>query len=128
MLAPPNNGAQLAKIAARTGLFNITAGASGAQLVQSWDELERGLATPEFEFGIIAGGSGQEKGRNPLLTGDDDLVVTVDETKLPGARDFLVLPPVHTWMMDDRRVQECTLRFLREGWFVSKEERKPLAP
>jgi pimeloyl-ACP methyl ester carboxylesterase len=128
MLAPPNHGAQLANLAARTGLFNVAAGASGEQLVQSWEELERGLATPAFEFGIIAGGSGQEKGRNPLLTGDDDLVVTVEETKLPGAHDFLVLPPVHTWMMDDRRVQECTLRFLQQGWFVSEEERKPLAP
>lgn len=127
MLAPPNNGAELAKIAARTGLFNVTAGASAVQLVDGWEDLRQGLATPEFEFGIVAGGAGKESGRNPLLTGDDDLVVTVEETKLPGARDFLVLPPVHTWLMDDPKVRECTLRFLQEGCFVSEAERKPLA-
>ncbi|MBW3597133.1 MAG: lipase [Planctomycetes bacterium] len=126
MLAPPNHGAQLAKIAAYTGLFQIAAGSGGSQFVQGWDELEKRLAIPEFEFGIIAGGAGREKGRNPLLTGDDDLVVTVEETRLPGARDFLVLPVTHTFMMNDRRLQECTLRFLQRGCFVSEEERKPI--
>jgi pimeloyl-ACP methyl ester carboxylesterase len=126
MLAPPNNGAELARIADRTGLFNVTAGASAAQLVDGWEDLQQGLATPQFEFGIIAGGAGKESGRNPLLTGDDDLVVTVEETKLPGAHDFLVLPSTHTWFMDDPQVRESTLRFLQQGWFVSQAERKPL--
>jgi pimeloyl-ACP methyl ester carboxylesterase len=128
MLAPPNNGAELARIASRTGLFNVTAGASGTQLVDGWEDLRQGLATPGFEFGIIAGGAGKANGRNPLLTGDDDLVVTVEETKLPGAHDFLVLPPNHTWLMDDPQVRQSTLRFLQQGWFVSEAERKPLEP
>jgi pimeloyl-ACP methyl ester carboxylesterase len=128
MLAPPNNGAELARITARTGLFSVTAGASGVQLVDGWEELRQNLATPEFEFGIIAGGAGKESGRNPLLTGDDDLVVTVEETKLPGAHDFLVLTRTHTFLMDDPQVRESTLRFLQQGWFVSQAERRLLGP
>jgi pimeloyl-ACP methyl ester carboxylesterase len=125
MLAPPNNGAKLAKIAARTGLFSITAGRSGSQ-ISTWTELSQQLATPEFEFGIIAGGAGSEKGRNPLLPGDDDAVVTVEETQLVGACDFIVLPVLHTFLMNDPKVQECTLRFLQQGCFFSPENRCPL--
>lgn len=126
MLAPPNNGAEMAKIANRTGLFQLTAGVGGSHFVRDWEEFQKRLAIPAFEFGILAGGAGSEKGRNPLLAGDDDLIVTVEETRLPGARDFLVLPVLHTWMMNNPRVQECTLRFLQHGYFVSEEERDPI--
>ena len=89
-------------------------------------ELQKHLATPACDFGIIAGGRPDETPRNPLLAGGDDLVVAMSETKLPGASDFVVLPVVHTFMMDEPRVQESTLRFLLHGYFVSEEKRQPL--
>lgn len=128
MLGPPNQGAQLAEALGAVGLFHYVAGASGTELGREWTRLKQELATPEFEFGILAGGRSQERGFNPLLTGDNDFVVSVETTRLPGATDFLVLPVVHSFMMDSATVQECTLRFLQHGYFISSQARQPLAP
>ena len=126
MLGPPNQGALLATAFADNSLFKEIFGESGQQLGRDWPELEKRLATPAFEFGIIAGGSGNQKGYNPLLPGDNDGTITVDTTKLAGARDFIVLPVLHSFIMDNQKVQECVLRFLRHGYFVSQQRRRPL--
>jgi pimeloyl-ACP methyl ester carboxylesterase len=128
MLGPPNRGAQMAVALGNIGLFHAVAGASASQLAREWDTLEQHLATPECEFGILAGGRSAAAGYNPWLTGDNDLVVSVDTTRLAGAADFAVLPVIHSLMMNDRSVQEYTLRFLQEGYFISAEARRPIAP
>ena len=127
MLAPPNNGAQLAKRLGDNKLLRTLIGAPLAELGPDWAEFERKLAVPACQFGILAGGRGDKKGRNPLLTGDDDLVVSVEETRLAGARDFAVLPVLHTFIMDDATVQQYTLQFLQHGHFVSEPRRRPIA-
>ncbi len=98
----------------------------GRELADGWDELSKHLATPRCEFGIIAGGKADGHGYNPLLIGDNDMVVTVTETLLPGARDFICLPVVHTFMMDDRAVQKATLNFLDHGYFIGDDQRQPI--
>jgi hypothetical protein len=50
----------------------------------------------------------------------------VEETKLAGAHDFIVLPVYHTFLMDDERVQQHTLNFLNHGYFVSAYQRKSI--
>ena len=126
MLAPPNHEAQLATSLADNPLFKGVAGEVGQQLGREFKELENKLATPDFDFGIIAGGKNQAKGYNPLLPGDNDSVITVESTKLDGARDFIVVPAIHPLIMRNDKVQEYTLRFLQEGFFVSEAERQPL--
>ncbi len=126
MLAPPNQGSLAATVFADNVLFKEIAGEAGQQLGRDWPDLEKRLATPPFEFGIIAGGKGNDKGYNPLLPGDNDATISVETTKLAGARDFIVLPTLHSFIMDNPKVQECVLRFLQEGHFVSAEQRHPL--
>ena len=126
MLAPPNQGAQIAEQLHNNKLFQLVFGLSGEQLSGGWNEIEQRLAIPPFQFGIIAGGRGEGGANNPLLSGDDDLVVTVEETRLAGAADFLVVPALHTFIMDDPTVHECTLRFLQHGHFVSEDARQPI--
>lgn len=123
MLAPPNNGAEMARRFQDNLLFKTVWGYSGNELALQWPTLEKHLAVPSCEFGIIAGGKGKESGGSPLLAGDDDYVVAVEETRLPGATDFLVCPVIHSLIMDDNKVQECTLRFIQHGYFVSESER-----
>jgi pimeloyl-ACP methyl ester carboxylesterase len=126
MLAPPNQGALLAEVFADNKLFQGIAGEAGQQLGRDWPELEKRLATPDFQFGIIAGGKANQKGYNPLLPGDNDGTISVDTAKLAGARDFVVVPVLHSFMMDDPTVQEYVLRFLRHGHFLSEKHRHPL--
>ncbi len=134
MLAPPNNGAKLAQLLADNKLFKSLAGPTGAELGPQFAQLEKHLAIPTCEFGIIAGARGEgradakgdRQGHAPTAQGDDDLIVAVPETKLPGASDFLVLPALHTFMMDEPKVQEATLSFLLHGYFESIDRRHPL--
>ncbi|MDA7929143.1 alpha/beta hydrolase [Mariniblastus sp.] len=127
MLGPPNQGSRMARLLKSSLSFKVIAGASGAELSNSWRQLEPTLATPEFEFAIIAGGqTDKSKLNNVLLTGKDDFTVSVEETKLIGANDFQVRPLIHTTMMKDKRVFQDTLRFFENGYFRSESTRNPL--
>jgi predicted alpha/beta hydrolase family esterase len=84
MLGPPNNGAQLANALDHNLISREFIGVPGRELAESWPKLSQHLATPQFEFGIIAGGKQDGHGYNPLLSGDNDMVVTVEETRLAG--------------------------------------------
>jgi len=126
MLAPPNHQPQLATKLVRGMLAEFVAGPAAQQMANGWDSLAPKLATPHFEFGILAGGKGDSRGYNPLLPGDDDAVVTVESTRLAGARDFRVLPVLHSIFMNDKKVQEYTARFLSEGYFESDDKRQPV--
>ncbi|NUQ62265.1 MAG: alpha/beta fold hydrolase [Pirellulales bacterium] len=117
MLAPPNHGSEIAAALADNELFAAVAGKPGRQLGAEWPWLEMKLAAPPCQFAIIAGGLGNETGFNPRLVGDDDGTITVAGTRLDGARDFLLVPVLHSVIMFDRRVQEQTLQFLRNGRF-----------
>jgi pimeloyl-ACP methyl ester carboxylesterase len=130
MLGPPNNGAQLAQVAANLlddhDLARLIMGASAWQLAREWGQTQKLLATPTFEFGIISGGLGDGQGLNPLLDGDDDLVVRVEETRLAGAADFRIVNARHSQMVHDPLVQQYMLTFLEHGYFTSAVERQPI--
>lgn len=126
MLAPPNNGAALARRFRYDPTFRLVWGVGGQEFTKPWDEVAARLLVPPFEFGIVAGGSVEGKSGNPLLKGNDDLVVTVEETQLPGAADFVIVPAAHTFIMDDPHVQEYTLRFFQQGCFISDAARHRL--
>lgn len=126
MMGPPNNGAQLARQFKDLGLIDLVWGSSGKQLSKGWADLEKRIAVPNCQFGIIAGGGGGSWSTNPLIQGDDDLVVSVEETRLVGASDFLLKRVAHTFMMDDPEVMEAVKVFLEEGYFVSEDKRQPI--
>lgn len=125
MLTPPNHGSAIAERFQKTLIFKLVWGESGEQIA-NWAKLEKRLATPSCQFGIIAGGRNDADGLNPLINGDDDFVVTVAETRLAGAHDFEVLPVYHGSIMFDERVREHTLRFFQHGHFVSAAKRQPI--
>lgn len=126
MLAPPNSGAALAERFQYDPTFRLLFGEGGQQFTTDWERVQHHLAVPSCAFGIIAGSVGRQPGGNPWVEGDDDLIVSVDETRLPGAADFVVVPGLHSFIMDHPLVREYTLRFLQHGYFISAEARHPL--
>ena len=126
MLGPPNNGAEFARFFKDNQLYNVVTGPSGQVLCCGSPDSDKLLAIPQFEFGIIAGGAGNGRGLNPLVKGDDDLVVGVEETRLAGARDFCIVDSRHGWLMDEPEVRRRTLKFLQEGYFTTEEQRQPI--
>ncbi len=122
MLTPPNNGAKMAEALHDHQLFRAIVGASGSQLGPEWEKVSRRLAVPPCEFAIIAASAG----RNLLLEGQDDWVVSIEETKLTGARDFVVIPERHSGVLENKAVHRYILRFLDDGYFISEPARHPL--
>jgi pimeloyl-ACP methyl ester carboxylesterase len=127
MLAPPNRGSERADKWSDNELFVAVLGASALQLGSGWAELDKRLAAPAFEFGIIAGGRGDDRGYSSRLAGDDDNTLSVETTRLPGARDFKIVPVWHSFLILSPTVQRMTLEFLQHGYFVTAAERTPIA-
>jgi pimeloyl-ACP methyl ester carboxylesterase len=126
MLAPPNHGSERAARWSDNDLFLAVLGGAAQQLGSGWSSVETRLATPACQFGILAGGRGDERGYSSRLDGDDDGTLSVSTTRLAGARDFMTVPVWHSFMMFHPRVQEYTLRFIEEGYFVSDARRQPI--
>ena len=67
MISPPNHGAEIADTLTERDvtreLAELFAGEPAKQLApkHGWPALEPQLATPSFEFGIIAGGTGRRR-------------------------------------------------------------------
>lgn len=121
MLAPPNqsSGAMTDDMEMLVSVLGLSA----TQLDGGWAALDARLAVPTCEFGIIAGGRGDDRGLSTRLAGDDDGMLSLAATRLPGAREFLVLPLEHARLPRDPRVYACTLNFLRHGSFEKPQER-----
>lgn len=128
MIAPPNHGATLADSWADNKLIQIAAGEPLQQLApgKGWQTLAQRLATPDFEFGILAGGRGDGDGYLTAIPGDDDMLLAVATTKLAGASDFALVKGVHQTLPKNEQIQQYTLRFLQKGYFVSQRARHPI--
>ena len=114
MIAPPNQGSQLAKRLSAIPAYQWLTGASGQDLAS---EAARNIPVPDAEIGIIAGGRGNSLGFNPMLPGDDDGFVAVTETHLPGMRDFLLVNTTHGLIDDHPLTIAATIAFLNHGRF-----------
>ncbi|MBL8750880.1 MAG: alpha/beta fold hydrolase [Planctomycetes bacterium] len=113
-VAVPHRGALLADLRKHWFLFRWVMGDLAALQLSPGDPLhQRPLPWPE-RSGAIVGDVGVG---NPSIPGDDDGTVAVDEARLPGARDTIVVPYGHTRiaLADDVAIQ--VVRFCRAGAF-----------
>jgi len=111
-IAPPNQGARLAEIGRKVPLLPWIYGEPMRQIAGGF---ARELAGPGVPFATIAGGCGDDEGWNPLIPGDDDGVVAVAETRLPGAAGELVVRRLHTTIMKDPAAIGAAVAFIRRG-------------
>ena len=127
MLGAPNQGSDLARRVSKVWLLSKLSTGAAREMVLDWPRIAEKLVVPPCPFGIIAGGTGDAEGYSPMLEGDDDAVVRVEETRLEGADDFLLIPVRHAFMMRDPTVQEATASFLKGGSFGASAAKPPVA-
>ena len=127
MLGSPNSGAELADLMRGKAnfAFKPLLGPAGQQLVTDPEGLIARLPTPPCEFAVIAGGRGGN-GFNPLIPGDDDGIVSVASTRLPGAADFLQVTSLHLSLLSSSEAISATTRFLENGKLREKGEPQPI--
>ena len=122
MLAPPNQGSQYADYVGATPLKKVYEPDVLPQLGTGDESVPRRLGTPDFEFGVIAGTRNLRKFLPGTPAGPGDGVVTIEETKAPGMKDFMLVPVTHTSIVWNDEVQRQTAHFLRYGRFDHAEQ------
>jgi alpha-beta hydrolase superfamily lysophospholipase len=117
MLAPPNQGSELADVLRRVAVLRWIMGPAFLQLGTAEHDLPRRLGPVRFEAGVLMG----NRSMNPLFSaaipGPDDGKVSVASARVEGMKDFLVLPTSHTWMPWRRMTLDQIAHFLEHGRF-----------
>lgn len=111
MLGPPNTSPVLAQAFRDMPVFRLLAGDAGQRL--SDPDFHASLPIPQIPTLVFAGTSGPRAIWLPHKGEPNDGVVTVEETRLAGAQHRMV-PGIHTTLMNDRKVTEEIIHFLRE--------------
>lgn len=121
MLGPPNQGSELVDYfqgsAATRWLFNLANGPAGAQLGTDANSIAKRLGPVDFSLGVIAGNVSYSPYFSRKLEGDDDGKVSVENSKVQGMTDHVVMPTSHTFMMRNNDVHQQVKHFLSHGKF-----------
>jgi len=117
MLGPPNQGSAAVDELRGFPGFDWLNGPAGLQLGKGKESLPLKLGPAAFELGVIAGNRSIDPITSSVLDNPDDGRVSVEDTKLDGMTDFVVVEHSHAFMMRMRRPIELTIRFLKSGSF-----------
>jgi pimeloyl-ACP methyl ester carboxylesterase len=115
LLGSPLQGSRTAQSLARMPFGRALIGSALAEECVEWSPREW---SGRREVGVIAGSLGLGVGR--LLANLDDThdgTVLVEETRLPGAKDHIVVAASHTGLLLSAEVAEQTRYFLENGTF-----------
>ena len=119
MLGPPNQGSiAVDKLIGVIG-FDWINGPAGRQLGKGEESVPLSLGPATFELGVIAGDRSIDPITSAVLENPDDGRVSVEDTKLAGMDDFVVVHHSHAFMMRMRVPIQLTIQFLRTGQFGS---------
>lgn len=116
MLAPPNQGSEVADFLGGLPPYRWLYGPAGQQLTTA--TRGDGDVRPHYELGIIAGTAGSSYLLGCLLIREPhDGRVAVSRTRLSGMNDHLVVHATHSFIMRKPVVQQQVLHFLSRGSF-----------
>lgn len=122
MLAPPNQGSKVVDTFSGLPGYRLINGPAGYQLGTDENSIPLTLGPADFEVGVIAG----DRTINFLLSTafdePNDGKVAVEDTRLEGMKDFLVVHRTHPFIMQGGEVIEQVIFFLEHGYFSHKQQ------
>ncbi len=122
MLGPPNQGSAVVDEFRDVPGVEWVSGPAGQQLGKGDDSVPLQLGPADFELGIIAGNRTIDPISSAVLDDPDDGKVSVEDTKLEGMNDFVVVEHSHAFMMRLQKPIELTIRFLKTGSFIEMRQ------
>ena len=117
MLGPPNQGSSAADEFDDLPGFDWINGPAGRQLGKQEGSVPLSLGPVEFELGVIAGNRSIDPITSAVLDDPDDGRVSLEDTKVEGMDEFVVVEHSHAFMMRMQEPIELTKLFLRTGSF-----------
>lgn len=119
MLSPPNQGSSAADSLKGWWFYDWLNGPAGQQLTTDRNSLPNRLGPADFPLGIITGDRHAffDFWLGRIIPGPDDGKVSVEQAKLAGMTDFLVVHKTHPFIMKAPEVIEQTCFFLKHGHF-----------
>ncbi len=119
MLAPPNQGSELVDELKRHAVGRWILGPGGSELGTATMDLPKQLGPTDFNLAVIAGDRSFNPWFSRILPGPNDGKVSVENTKVEGMKQFLLVHNSHTWMM-------WRLKTIRQAMFYLQHDQ--LAP
>ncbi len=117
MLTPPSQGSELADYLKDWKVYQLATGPSGQQIGTDEGSVPLSLGPVDFELGVIAGDRSINPITSRIIPGPDDGKVSVENAKVEGMSDFIVLRHSHTFIMNSRDTADQVAAFLRDGAF-----------
>lgn len=117
MLGPPNKGSKVVDRLRNLPGFKLINGPAGMQLGTGINDLPKSLGVANYDVGVIAGSKSVNLILSMMLPSPNDGKVSVENTKLVGMNDHIVMPVTHPFMMKNNKVIYQVLHYLRNGRF-----------
>jgi triacylglycerol esterase/lipase EstA (alpha/beta hydrolase family) len=117
MLSPPSQGSEIIDFFEDSPLLQLLMGPAAEELGTDSTDIVAQLPPVRFSLGVITGDLSINPVTSYIIPGPDDGKVGVDNARVEGASDFLVLSATHTFIMNGSDVADATIHFLRNGRF-----------
>lgn len=121
MIAPPNHGSELTEVFEDAEWFAKWSGPAAKQLNTKENSWVNELGGVGFELGVVAGNYNANWITSWILPGQDDGVVTTENTKVEGMKDFLLVPEKHYKLRRTKVVMQQAAFFLKNGMFYQSD-------
>jgi pimeloyl-ACP methyl ester carboxylesterase len=118
MLGTPNSGSEIADRLRHFRPYRAFFGPAGQQLGTQRSAVDDAMLPPvNYPVGIIAGNRSIDPVAGAMLPKPHDGRVSVENTKLDGMADHVVIAASHPWLVRDSVAIGQTIAFLRDGRF-----------
>ena len=117
MLAPPNQGSEVVDKIGHWRAFKAINGPAGGQLGTADASPPKALGPVTYPVGIIAGDRSINPINSCMINGSDDGKVSIENTKVEGMTDHIVIHRTHPMIMRRQETITLSIRFLQHGRF-----------
>ncbi len=122
MLSPPNGGSEVVDKLGWTFMFKWLNGPAGQQLGTGKNSIPKQLGAVDFDLGIITGDRSVNLILSCLIPGPDDGKVSVENAKVKGMKDFIVIHGSHPFIMKNKEAMSQVVSYLKTGQFLRKKQ------
>jgi pimeloyl-ACP methyl ester carboxylesterase len=117
MLSPPNKGSDVVDFFEDSAMLEYFLGPAATELGTGLKSFPNKLGPADFEVGIITGNRTIDPISSLIIDGDDDGKVSIEQAKLEGMADFMVVEVSHAYIMRNPYVVDQAIFFLKNGSF-----------